>query len=266
MRHIHILLFCIAALVAGCADQAPAPSTGNEGRDMAAIVAGAVGKQSHGLLADLQDFLAATNADSIDALRTTLNLPAVNIHRVGIANNGEQLSTKSFQFERNYVDTISEWKRSYTMTLSEPTTNQLGLAQQNIIAEARGQGVYRNRDLKLQTESKETVWIDYTTDGYQISGEYLLDGDATVLTNSTPSYHDVIVKINLAQMTAGRATSSVLPMLYGHCDVAISAGSTYGTLSVTGTLIFNGSAIARLVLDGAEYLIDLKEAQVITGA
>lgn len=252
--------------MAGCADQAPAPSTGSEGDDMAAIVAGAVGKQSHGLLADLQDLLAATNADSIDALRTSLNLPAVHIHHVGMTNNGAQVNTKSFQFERNYLDTISEWKRSYTLTLSEPTTRQVGVAQRSIVAEARGEGVYRNRDLKLQAESKEALRIDRTTEGYQISGEHLLDGDATVLTSSAPSYHDVMVKLNLAQLTAGTATSSALPMLYGHCDVAISAGSTYGTLSVTGTIIFNGSTTARLLLDGAEYLIDLQEARVITGA
>lgn len=264
MRHIHILFLCIAAMMAGCADdQAPVLSTGNEGRDMAAIVAGAVGKNSHGLMADFQDLLAATATDSIDALRTNLNLPAANVHRAGSASNGAHAGSKGLQFERNYMDTISEWKRSYTIT---PVAHPMELSQKSMMAEATGQGTYRNRDLKLQAESKEELRIDRTADGYHISGEHLLDGDATMLANSATSYHDVTVKLNLASVTAGVSAPSELPELYGRCDVAISAGSTHGTVSVTGTLIFNGSATARLLLDGVEYLIDLNEARVITGA
>ena len=265
--HIHILFLCIAAVMAGCADQAPAPSTGSEGSDLAAIVAGAVGKKSHGLIADIQDLLAAANADSIDALRTKLNLPEANVHRVGFAANGSsQSGTTSFRFERNYMDTISEWKRSYTLTATEPTNSKQRVDQSSIVATATGQGIYRNGDLKLQAESEETLQIDRTTDGYQISGQHVLDGDATILTNNAASYHDVTVKLNLASLTAGLSTLSGLPALYGRCDVAVLAGSTHGTLSVMGTLSFDGSAIARLMLDGKEYLIDLERAQVITGA
>lgn len=264
--HIHILFLCIAAVMAGCADQAPAPSTGNEGSDMAAIVAGVVGKKSHGLIADIQDLLTAANADSIDALRTELNLPEATVHRVGVAASGAQAGTTSFRFERNYMDTISEWKRSYTLTTTKPSSKQHGASRPTIVATATGQGIYRNGDLKLQAESEEALRIDRTNDGYQISGKHLLDGDATILTSNAASYHDVTVKLNLASLTAGFYTPSELPTLYGRCDVAILAGSAQGTLSVTGTLVFDGSATARLMLDGREYLIDLEGAQIITGA
>lgn len=260
MRHI-LLFICITALIAGCADQAPAPSTGSEGSDMAAIVASVVGAKSHGLVADLQDLLSATNADSIDALQATLHLPAANIHRVGMAGS-TPANSNAVRFERNYVDTMSEWKRNYTVTPMRPAGNHDTFS---IVAASTGQGTYRNGDLTLQTELTESIQIARTADGYQISGEHIVDGDATVLANSTASYHDVTVKITLASLAVESYTPSTMPSLSGRCDVAISAGSTHGTLSVTGTVIFNDSATARLLLDGKEYLIDLKQARVITG-
>jgi hypothetical protein len=260
----------LAFLLVSCSADTPTQVASSNGDVLAKLVAGAVGFESNGLAATINDLAVAGTGGTVrSSMMSAANTAVVVTRNDSIFDPQTRIQLLSLACERNRADTYSEWDLSYKIRFASTAgrgSSAVPAGAEN--AETHTSGTFRSASLKVQGESDGRIGFDKVEPGREVtlSGTYRWDGTAVVPGSGEERYDDVTITFNWNRLNALAGAAGAGQILNGRCDVNIKANGPDGVISSSGTLAFAGNDNAVLTIGGKSYVISIGGADVVRKA
>lgn len=257
----------VTSLLASCAVDTPTQVPQNDGDVVAKLVAGAVGFESNGLAATINDLVVAGTGGTLrTSVGSAMSTSVVVTRNDSIFDPSTRTQLLSLGCERNRADTYSEWGLSYKIRFANVGGNgEAPLPIDPRDAETQTDGTFRNASLKAQGISNGRISFEKVEPGREamLSGEYRWNGSAVLRGSGEERYDNVTITFNWNRLNAIAGPGGDGQYLNGRCEVNVKANGPNGVISRSGTLTFAGDDIGTLAIGGKRYLVSIHSAEVM---